>query len=235
MYMESSDKNLTLHESEILRYLGYRRQKIPQNIIDKILGVKKECEDFFTPKYIYEEYNLNKREDGIELIGTNLILKGNDIYNLLKECDRCILMAVTLGNNVERRTRFYEKVDLTKGLIFDACATTCVEEVCDLLEEEIKAKYISEDEELTFRYSPGYGDLDLSIQKDFINVLNCEKRIGIKVSEHMILFPRKSVTDILGIKKYSGKKKEKSCINCNNYDRCAYRKEGIDFECKRVY
>ena len=151
MYMESSDKNLTLHESEILRYLGYRRQKIPQNIIDKILGVKKECEDFFTPKYIYEEYNLNKREDGIELIGTNLILKGNDIYNLLKECDRCILMAVTIGNNVERRTRFYEKVDLTKGLIFDACATTCVEEVCDLLEEEIKAKYISEDEELTFR------------------------------------------------------------------------------------
>lgn len=235
MYMESSDKNLTLHESEILRYLGYRGQEIPQNIIDKILGVKKECEDFFTPKYIYEEYNLNKREDGIELIETNLILKGNDIYNLLKDCDRCILMAVTLGNNVERRTRFYEKVDLTKGLIFDACATTCVEEVCDLVEEEIKAKYINEDEELTFRYSPGYGDLDLSIQKDFINVLNCEKRIGIKVSEHMILFPRKSVTAILGIKKYSGKKKEKSCINCNNYDRCAYRKEGIDFECKRVY
>ena len=205
MYMESSDKNLTLHESEILRYLGYRRQKIPQNIIDKILGVKKECEDFFTPKYIYEEYNLNKREDGIELIGTNLILKGNDIYNLLKECDRCILMAVTLGNNVERRTRFYEKVDLTKGLIFDACATTCVEEVCDLLEEEIKAKYISEDEELTFRYSPGYGDLPLEVQRDLVNTLGAEKRIGLTVSSHYLLFPRKSVTAIIGFIPFASK------------------------------
>lgn len=233
--MESSGREITLQESEILRYLGYRGQEKPKNIMNKISGVKKECRDFFTPKFIYEEYNLKKRENKIELIGTNLLLEGIDIYNLLKDCDRCVLMAVTLGNDVERRIRFYEKVDLTKGLIFDACSTTGVEEVCDLVEEEIKSKYVNEGEELTFRYSPGYGDLDLSIQKDFINVLNCERRIGVKVSEHMVLFPRKSVTAILGIKKYSGKKGKKSCINCNNYDRCVYRKEGIDFECKRVY
>ena len=228
-------KDFSLHESEILRYLGYGGQEIPKNILDKIRGVKKECEDFFTPKYVYEEYNLKKREDEIELIGTNLILKGKDIYNLLKNCNRCVLMAVTLGNSIERSTRFYEKVDLTKALILDACATTAVEEFCDLVEEKIKSKCVNEGEVLTFRYSPGYGDLDLDVQKDFIDVLNCKKKIGINVSEHMILFPRKSVTAILGIKKSSGKNKKKSCINCNNYKSCMYRKEEIDVECKRVY
>lgn len=228
-------KDFSLHESEFLRYLGYRGQEIPKNILDKIIGVKKEVKDFFTPKYVYEEYNLKKRKDEIEILGTNLILRGNDIYNLLKDCNRCILMAVTLGNSIERRIRFYEKVDLTKALIFDAYATTAVEELCDLVEEKVKSKYVNKDEELTFRYSPGYGDLDLNIQKNFIDILNCKKRIGINVSEHMILFPRKSVTAILGIKKYSGKNKKKGCIDCSNYERCIYRKEEIDVECKRVY
>lgn len=228
-------KDFSLHESEILRYLGYRGQEMPKNISDKIIGVKKECEDFFTPKYVYDEYNLKKRKGEIEIVGTNLILRGNDIYNLLKNCNRCILMAVTLGNSIERHIRLYEKVDLTKALILDSCATTAVEELCDLVEEKVKNKYVNKDEELTCRYSPGYGDLNLDVQKDFIDVLNCKKRIGINVSEHMILFPRKSVTAILGVKKYSGKNKKKSCVDCNNYERCIYRKEGIDVECKRLY
>ena len=40
-------------------------------------------------------------------------------------------MAATIGNDIERKTRLYEKTNLTKALIFDACATTAIESVCD--------------------------------------------------------------------------------------------------------
>ena len=80
---------------------------------------------------------------------------------------------------------------------------------------------------ITFRYSPGYGDLPLDIQGSFIKSINAEKLIGLTVSKHNLLMPRKSVTAIVGIidKKYEQHKK--GCEVCKNYENCSYRREGI--------
>ena len=73
-----------------------------------------------------------------------------------------------------------------------------------------------------FRYSSGYGDLSLDIQKEIINILDCERKIGLNVSNEKILFPRKSITAIVGV---TNRIKEKSkCKECVNFERCNYRK-----------
>ncbi len=135
-------------------------------------------------------------------------------------------MAVTLGNDVEKRTRLYEKTNLTKALIFDACATTAVEEICDAVEEEIKEKALAEGMDITYRYSPGYGDLSLDIQSSFLRALDAQKRIGLTVSENNLLFPRKSVTAIIGIVESRNRKNKRSCKECSNYENCSFRREG---------
>ena len=49
-------------------------------------------------------------------------------------------MGVTIGGNIEKRINLYGKTNLTKSLILDSCATTAVEEICDKVEDYIKAR-----------------------------------------------------------------------------------------------
>ena len=217
---------LDINKEEVLRYLGYKGQDIDENLASTIEECREEIKKVITPRVVYSYKNIKSSDDGVEVITTNLILKGNDIKEHLKNSTECVLMAVTLGNEVEKRTRLYEKTNLTKALILDACATTAVEEVCDIVENGVKEKAISDGMNITFRYSPGYGDLPLDVQNIFLRVLVAQKKIGLTVSENNLLFPRKSVTAIIGIVNSGIEKKRKSCKECSNYENCSFRKEG---------
>jgi hypothetical protein len=217
---------LDINKEEVLRYLGYKGQDIDENMNNTIEECRDEIKKVIMPRVVYSYKNIKLSDDGVEVITTNLILKGNDIKEHLKNSTECVLMAVTLGNEVEKRTRLYEKTNLTKALILDACATTAVEEVCDIVENSVKEKAILSGMNITFRYSPGYGDLPLDVQNSFLRALEAQKKIGLTVSENNLLFPRKSVTAIIGIVNSGIEKKRKSCKECSNYENCSFRREG---------
>lgn len=217
---------LEINKEEVLRYLGYKGQDIDKNLNNTIEECREEIRKVITPRVVYSYKNIKSNDDGVEVITTNLILKGKDIKEHLRNSTECVLMAVTLGNEIERKTRLYEKTNLTKALILDACATTAVEEVCDIVENSIKEKAILSGMNITFRYSPGYGDLPLDVQNSFLRALEAQKKIGLTVSENNLLFPRKSVTAIIGIVNSGIEKTKKSCKECNNYENCSFRREG---------
>lgn len=216
------ENNLKIDINEVLRYLGYRGQEITNELMEEVEEAIKESKSLLKVKYVCKEFKITKNNSEILLEGTNLRLKGKDIFNLLQNSDKCILMAATVGSDIERKIKFYSKINLTKALILDSCATAAIEEVCNNLQESIGREMLKGEENFTFRYSPGYGDLSLDIQKDFISVLDCERKIGLKVSSDMLLFPRKSVTAILGIT--NKKQNRDKCKECSNFERCNYRK-----------
>ena len=217
---------LKINRQEVLRYLGYKGQKIDDNMNEMIDLCREEVKKIIVPRAVYEYRDISMTEKGVEIKETNLILTGNDIRNHLNSSKKCVLMAVTLGNEIEKKTRLYEKINLTRALIIDACATTAVEEICDILEEKVRREAEDQGMKITFRYSPGYGDLPLDIQDNFLRVLDAQRRIGLTVSENNLLFPRKSVTAIIGIVSSDTKIKNKSCENCSNYENCSFRREG---------
>lgn len=218
--------DIKIDKQEVLRYLGHKGQKIDDKINEMIDSSREEVKKIISPRAVFEYKNIYQTEKGIEVEGTNLILTGNDIIKHLSFSKECVLMAVTLGNDIERKTRLYEKIDLTKALIIDACATTAVEEVCDIIEDKIRKEAQSKGMKITFRYSPGYGDLSLDIQNNFLRVLDAQRKIGLMVSENNLLFPRKSVTAIIGIVTPETKIKKRDCKGCNNYENCSFRREG---------
>lgn len=217
---------LQINKEEVLRYLGYKGQDIDENLNATINECREEIKQVITPRFVCSYKNIKQNDEGVEVITTNLILKGKDIKDHLKNSNECVLMAVTLGNQVERQTRLYGKTNLTKALILDACATTAVEEICDIVENSVKEKANLKGMDITFRYSPGYGDLPLDIQNNFLSALDAQKKIGLTVSENNLLFPRKSVTAIIGIINHGIEKKKKSCEECSNYQNCSFRREG---------
>lgn len=213
-----------LNQAEAIRYMGYGSHK-PDESIQAILD---ECEkkllEVIRPNYIYKVFEIEHSPDGIILLGTSLMLKGNDIENHLKDCKKCVLMCCTISTGADRLIRMYEAVDMTKAVILDSLASTAVEQVCNLAEEEIKNNL--SDFYFTWRFSPGYGDMPISIQRNFLDILDATKRIGVSVTNSMMLTPSKSVTAVMGISENEIPKGRRGCVTCNLKNTCAYRKRG---------
>ena len=54
-------------------------------------------------------------------------------------------------------------------------------------------------EQLTGRFSPGFGDFELKWQRDVLDFLRADNLIGIKLGKNYVMTPRKSVTAIMGV------------------------------------
>ena len=220
---------MNIDKAEALRYMGYRGQKMDDNLTDLLDECIYEVKNISNMSFTYEIYDMESSEEGMCLKGTTLILRGRDIHANLAKAEKCAVMAVTLGLEIDKRIAFYSKIDLTKGLIFDACATAAVEALCDTIQEEIKAKAKIMRLEITPRYSPGYGDFSIDIQKDIIKVLKTYERIGLSVNESSIMIPRKSVTAFIGLQRGKCSEENHKCRNCK--DRyCMFRRDGDNDE-----
>lgn len=86
---------------------------------------------------------------------------------------------------------------MTRSLAMDALASAGIEQVCNRAEECFREQL--PDTYFTWRFSPGYGDLPLSLQPEILRLLDLEKRLGLTVTAEHILIPRKSVTAIVGL------------------------------------
>lgn len=178
------------------RYMGQRGAASAE-----LRGLAEECEarllSVISPKLVYAVFDVEFGAEYVSVSGTGLKLSGESIRGHLAGCEKCALMAVTLGSGVDSLLRELESAAMEKAFVADALASAAVEQVCDMAEEEIKARLAGA--HFTWRFSPGYGDLPLEVQRDFLDVLNAQTRIGLTVTDSLILIPRKSVTAIIGI------------------------------------
>ena len=215
-----------VNRDEVLRYLVFRVQIIDEKLQELIDECRETVVVKSDPKYVYGYFNIENNDEGILIKDTTLVLKGEDIKKHLKDCDKCVLMVVTLGLNIEREIILNEKISLTKSIVLDSCATTYIEEVCDNIQNDIEQFAKKNNLNITSRYSPGYGDLSLDSQEKILSVTDASKRIGVTTTEHNILFPRKSVTAIIGLSKGKIQKTKRDCTKCNKYNDCVFRKGG---------
>ena len=135
-----------------------------------------------------------------------------------------MLLCATLGAEVDRLIRVAQIRDMAKAVVLDSMASVAIEQVCQQADEIIAAQlpgcY------LTFRYSPGYGDYPVELQKTFLTLLDAPRKIGLSVSDSCLLIPAKSVTAIAGISDLPIPQKKRGCAVCNLRETCQYRRNG---------
>jgi len=215
---------MEIDRNEALRYLGYRGQKPDSRIEEMLDACMDEISEISKESYLYQIYDIDRSREGVLLKGTTLVLEGKDIEAHLSQAVKCAVLAVTLGLEVDRRIAFYSRTDITKGLIFDACAAAAVEALCDKAQGEVAAEAGDIGLEITARYSPGYGDFDIGVQRDILKLLKAYERLGLSVNESSIMIPRKSVTAVIGLQKEKCSVGKEKCKSCGNRY-CVYRKD----------
>lgn len=220
---------MNLSKLEILRYLGYNNQTIDPSTASLLDQCILEIKEIAQKRFVYHTYTIERSANILSLKGTTFTTHSCDTANLLAQSDRCTLMAVSLGLKVDQKIAYYAKFDLARSLILDACASTAVEVLCDEVEDKVRLEAQEHGYHITNRFSPGYGDLPITLQQSFANVLQTYPTIGLTVTENSILLPRKSVTALLGWQREKCTAATHQCTLCAQVN-CLYRKGGIHSE-----
>ena len=207
-----------INRRETLQYLGYLGSPIPEELETEITRCEQEILHTARPRAMWRLFSL--LPDG-SLEGTAFIPKGRDVPELLKDCSRVILMAATLGNEAERLLRRSQIRDMSDAVILDAAASAAVENVCDNLCEDLEEYFAPGF--LTDRFSPGYGDLSMSVTEDIIAILDATKRIGLSVTRSLMMSPVKSITAFAGVINNNLNFNFNKCEACNNNQNCVYK------------
>lgn len=199
-----------------LRAMGYEGPPDEQTAGQMAHAVQL-LEKTVTPRWVYRRFALL---DACHITGTKLALPGQSVKKHLAGCHTCLFLALTLGDGVERAIRAEQAADMAKAVILDALASTLTEQYADAAQAFLAAEAKEAGEFLTPRFSPGYGDLPIALQADFLQLLDAQRAIGLSVSHSGILLPRKSITAIVGIADYPVKGHLAGCDECALFGSC---------------
>ena len=214
---------MKLDVAEALRYLG-AGDCPPESLRQEMTAVAEKLTTHVTPKYTYRVFSLKHEAEGVRLQETDLLLTGKSAERMLAECGRAVLLACTLGAEFDALLRREQARDMAKAAMLNACGSAWVEAGCDAAEKEIAARF--PEQYLTDRFSPGYGDLPLSLQPELCAVLDTQRRLGLYVSDRCLMTPVKSVTAVIGLANEPQMARIRGCGFCAMRETCALRKGG---------
>ena len=182
---------------EILRYSGCKdADESVLSLVEECIGEVKEKISY---KVCYRKFAIKRTENCLDLGFAVTNSKG--LEKNLENCGEIVLFAATVGLEIDRIIAKYNRISPSKAVIFQAIGSERVEAVCDLFNAEIKEETRKDGKDTKPRFSPGYGDLPLSLQTDVFRVLDCPRKIGVTLNENLLMSPSKSVTAIIGITK----------------------------------
>lgn len=212
-----------LDTDEVLRYMGCPPEQAKEDLRLQVERGTQQVQRVAVPRWAYRVFAMAVEEEGVRL-SCGLLLPGKDLKAHLSGCGQVVLFCATLGAQVDALIRRAESEDMLQALILDCAAAAAVEQVCDQIEGQLQRMF--PEGHFPFRYSPGYGDLPLSLQGDLLALLDAPRRVGLTATSSHILLPRKSVTAFLGVADWPVEGRVRSCVNCPAYQTCQYRKSG---------
>ena len=182
-------------EKEILRYamlssFAPKPEELPLQECLKAAKGAAQC------RAVWRRYLLVRDGDTLDLGFAKT--DSRDLKKHLEGCGEILLFACTAGAETDRRIARAKLLSPARGLLMHAIGAQQVEGGCDRLCARLAQQF--PDRQLTDRFSPGYGDLPLALQRNVMDALDCGQILGITLTDSLLMTPSKSVTAIIGMK-----------------------------------
>lgn len=207
---------------EAIRYLGIKKDAADTKTRTLVESSFQELMKEAEPKSICRIFELQELGDGAVQIG-KLEIKSRSLARNLKNCNKAVLFGATLGTGTDRLITRTGLKDMAGAVALQACAAALLEEYCDRRQEEIGRELEKEGGYLRPRFSPGYGDFDISYQEPIMRMLDCAKQIGLSMTEGFMMTPTKSITAVIGVSPVKERCPVQGCEACGSAD-CPYRR-----------
>lgn len=215
-------KNIALPDfdrKEICRYAGVKK------LTDDIRPTLENCIDMcreLTGRVCYCETPISVGDGRVDFGFAKVQSEG--LCKNLDGCEGAIIFAATVGVEIDRLISKYSSLSPSRAVILQAIGAERIEALCDCFCEMQKSEKQKLGKTVRPRFSPGYGDLSLEFQRDIFLNLDCFRKIGLSLSDRLLMSPSKSVTAIVGICSCScGSEKQPGCAACDN-EHCQFRR-----------
>lgn len=191
MYM-INNYDLKIKVKDVMRYL---RVKESDATMRRLLEECSNCVyEKAVPKAVYTKVNITVKNDVVDF--GFIKVNSNSLATHFSECDEAYIIAATLGVGIDRLFEKYNRILQTKAAVCDATSSALIESFCDYVTD-----FVVDGKDAVMRFSPGYGDFSLNHQPDILTFLDATKKVGITLTDSLMMVPAKSVTAIIGIKK----------------------------------
>jgi len=208
-----------VNPSEVFRYAGVRTA-VPElePLLEEVL---REMPPQLNGKVCWLELPIARNGDFLDLGFTQT--ESSSLARNLEGCDRIVVFGATIGLAPDRLIARYGHISPAKALMFQAAGTERIEALCDVFCDKLCREAAARGFSLRPRFSPGYGDLPLALQKDIFRLLDCSRMIGLSLNESLLMSPSKSVTAIVGLGPGIPEVHHQDCRQCQKTD-CIYRR-----------
>lgn len=161
---------------------------IELSILEKCIS---EVREAASPKASAAEVEISVCGDVVSI--GEIEVRSRNLAKNLEGCTRATVMAVTLGVGVDMLLRRKSVTSPAEHFVCDGVASAFAETAADTAEEFFLGSCAHRP-----RFSPGYGDLPLDIQRDVLSLCDAEKLLGIRLTDTLLMIPTKSITAIIG-------------------------------------
>ena len=187
-----------MNEREVWRYAGFFGQEKDPSLESLLQEVWEEAQPALSYHICYLHIPL-EWEDGLPVLPFSS--KSRNLATCLAGCTEVILFAGTIGAKYDHLISRAQRLSPTRALFLQALGAERIEGLCNTFCDRMEAENAARGLVKTPRYSPGFGDLPLEVQRDFFRVLDISHKLGISLGDTLLMTPSKSVTAIFGLKK----------------------------------
>lgn len=184
-----------VNRKEVLRYAGTGSEDAASVfLLNECLTLAKRDLRY---RVAYAIYPVKETPSGLDLGFASV--SSRDLARALAGCERVAVFGATVGIGLDRLVARHSAQSPAKGLMLDALGSERVESLAGAFCAELAESLALSGYALRPRYSPGYGDLPLSLQTEIFRALELPRRVGITLNDSLLMTPSKSVTALAGI------------------------------------
>ena len=181
---------MTIDDKQICRYLKLYGRAPGEALEARIKAMKEAAFAAIRLARIW------RRFDDLSVVGAE---GSASLSKHLSGCHAVYLVCTTIGalfDALQRRTAATSPSD---AFVLQAIGAAAIEAWTDEVEGEI-GRELQPGETLVTRYSPGYGDYPLEEQRRIFSLLDAPKKIGVSLTDNLLMVPSKSVSAVIGVK-----------------------------------
>ncbi len=217
----ASANEIRISRKEVYRYLGYGKNIVNTDTANIVETCITEIQPKLSCRACYEHFSVRFDKNNIDLGFTTT--QSRALRKNLNSCHEIILFTATIGFDIDRIIQKYSMLSPVCAVTAQAIGAAAIEEWCDMLCRRFAQEEQQKDNYLRPRFSPGYGDFPLEVQKHIFRVLDCSRKIGVSLNESLLMSPSKSVSALIGVSKKDIHCTPNGCEICENTE-CEFRR-----------
>lgn len=184
---------------EIARYMRMGRTLPEGALAERVTALRDRALKVIRPARTWRRFPI---EGGAIISGGVRLDIAGTLARHIVGCRAAYLVCGTIGAAFDA---FQRRVSVSSGadaLIAQAIGAALIEKLMDSVEDEIHGE-LAENETLVERYSPGYGTFPLAAQRTLLALLDAPIKVGVSLTDTLLMVPSKSVSAIIGIRSAS--------------------------------